>query len=66
MRNIKKLLVFTLIFGFLAVSFTSCSPKTYKKGKRKKGKRGCNCPSFSADASPQIITWEMAQSIKRS
>lgn len=65
MKNIKKLLVLTLIFGF-TMSLTSCaSNKGYKKGKRKKGKRGCNCPSFSADASDQVITWEMAQRLER-
>lgn len=61
MKNIKKVFVFALIFGF-AASLTSCaSNKGYKKGKRKKGKKGCNCPRFSAEAMQQTITWEMAQ-----
>lgn len=64
MKNIKKLLVFALLIGFTASSFTSCSPKTYKKGKKKK-KRGCNCPSFSADAMNETIAWENAIHIKK-
>lgn len=66
MKNIKKLLVFTLILGF-TISLTSCaSNKGYKKGKRKRGKKGCNCPTFSADAINQTITWKMAKDIEYS
>ena len=60
MKHIKKLLVFTLMIGFVA-SLTSCtsSKPYYKKGKKKR-KKGCNCPSFSADAMHQTISWEKA------
>lgn len=64
MKKIKKLLVFALVIGLMA-SLTSCaSNRGYKKGKKKR-KKGCNCPRFSADAMHQTITWEMAQQIER-
>ena len=57
MKNIKRLLIVALVFSFTASFTTSCvSNKGYKKGKKKKGKRGCNCPSFSAD----VINWDNA------
>ena len=60
MKNIKKLLLVALVFSF-AVSVTSCaSNRGYKKGKKSKKKRGCNCPSFSAD----VIDW--SEAIERS
>ena len=64
MKHIKKLLVFTLIIGFMA-SLVSCSSNRgyYKKGKKKR-KKGCNCPSFSADAMHQTISWEKSISIE--
>lgn len=64
MRNIKKLLAFAFIIGFM-VSFTSCSSNKgyYKKGKKKR-KKGCNCPTFSADAMNQTITWKEAINIE--
>jgi|GEM_PF-2140824 ABC-type oligopeptide transport system substrate-binding subunit len=56
MKNIKKLLFVALVFSF-TVSVTSCaSNHGYKKGKKTKKKRGCNCPSFSAD----VINWDEA------
>ncbi len=56
MKNIKKLLIIALVFTF-GMSLQSCaSNKGYKKGKRKKKKRGCNCPTFTA----QVITLEKA------
>lgn len=49
MKNIKSLLVVALVFT-LGMSLQSCaSNKGYKKGKTKKKKRGCNCPTFTAE-----------------
>jgi hypothetical protein len=55
---VKSVLIMTLVFTF-AANFTSCTASrggTYKKGKKKR-KKGCNCPTFSA----QTITLEAAQ-----
>jgi hypothetical protein len=63
MKNIKKLFALSLIFAF-TVFLSSCSSnRGYSKGRRSKGKRGCNCPSFSADAEQMNITWEKAKLI---
>jgi len=49
MKNIKKLLIIALVFTF-GMSLQSCaSNKGYRKGKTKKKKRGCNCPTFTAE-----------------
>lgn len=65
MKKIERLFVLSLIVSFTVFLSSCSSSRGFKKG-RSKGKRGCNCPTFTADAMQQVITLEEANRLELS